>query len=485
VLIGRWAWLDARVLVEEHQDGKCLVRVGTHLRPTALGITAAVALGTLLTVAASAGAAYRWPTAGVAAAALTLALGAFTAARTARAAATVRQGLGRVADALGLVPLGRQPARPPLLAPSLPRTFGLRTAAVFVLMIVSLGASTFLLRDAAIARVMEFGPRMSAWLDTPGGLAVGPDGNLYLADAHAAAIRVIDGATLTSAPFAGSPDGNAGFSGDGGPALGARLSEPDGLAFAPDGDLVFADSENHRIRRIDRATGVITTIAGSGAAGWNGDGLPALATALDQPSAVAVAPNGDVYIADAMNNRVRRLDHATGLIETVAGNGRVDEDGARVGDGGPATSARLFMPSDVALAPNGDLYIADTHHNRIRVVDAATGRIRTVAGSGAFGRAPDEVEAIRGALSTPTGIALVATEGGTTLFIADSYNAVVRMVGPDGVMHTLDSGETLLAPARVAYAPASGWLYVTDAADDKLVALSVPGMRPARPEGAR
>jgi DNA-binding beta-propeller fold protein YncE len=141
------------------------------------------------------------------------------------------------------------------------------------------------------------------------------------------------------------------------------------------------------------------------------------------------------------------------------------------------------MPSDVALAPNGDLYVADTHHNRVRLVDAATGRIRTVAGSGEFGRAPDEVAATRGALSAPTGIALVPAAEGVTLFIADSYNAVVRMVAPDGTMRVVESGETLLAPARVAYAPASGWLYVTDAADDKLVALNVPGLRPGlRPD---
>ena len=482
LLIGRWAWLDARALVEEHQDGKCLVRVGTHIRPTALGVTAAIGLGLALSVAASAGFAYRWPAAGVAAAAVTLWLAGFIATRTARAAAAVRQGLEWMAGAEQLIPLRAQRARAPLLAPSLPRTFGLRTAMVFVLMIVSLGASTLMLRDAAIARVVEFGPRMAAWLDTPGGLAIGADGRIYLAGANPAQIRAIDPATLSGTVVVGGPDQEAGFSGDHGPALRAHIDEPDGMAFMPDGDLVFADSENHRIRRVDRETGVITTIAGSGVAGWDGDGRPALETALDEPSAVACAPNGDLYIADTMNNRVRRIDHATGLVSTVAGDGRVDQAGQRVGDGGAAIHARLFMPSDVALAPDGDLYIADTQHNRVRVVDAATGRIRTVAGSGEFGRAPDRIEATRGALSTPTGIALVPTERGVTLFIADSYNAVVRMVAPDGEMTVVESGGALTAPARVAYAPASGWLYVTDAAADKLVALVVPGLRPGRGE---
>ena len=482
VLVGRWAWLDLRALVEEHRDGKCLIRIGTHLRPTALGVATAVALGLALMVAASAGFAYRWPAAGVAAAGLTLGLGVFVWARTARAAATVRQALERVSAALELAPLRPEPARAPLLAPSLPSTYGIRSAPVFVLTILSLGASTFLLRDAAISQVIQYGPRMSAWLDTPGGLAIGPAGHIYLADAHSDAIRRIDAATLASATYAGDPGRGAGFTGDGGPAARAQLAEPDGIAFAPDGDLIVADSENHRIRRIDRETGVITTIAGSGVPGWNGDGLPALETAFDQPSAVACAPNGDIYVADTMNNRVRRIDHATGLISTVAGNGRVAEDGP-VGDGRSATEARLFMPSDVALGPDGDLYVADTHHNRIRVVDRATGRIRTVAGSGAFGNAPDAVPATEGALSAPTGIALLPGAGGLTLFIADSYNAVVRRIGPDGVMYRVEAGETLLAPARVAFAPASGWLYVTDAADDKLVALSVPGLQP-RPADA-
>ena len=477
VLVGRWAWLDLRALVEEHRDGKCLIRIGTHLRPTALGVAAAVALGLALTVAASAGFAYRWPAAGVAAAGITLGLGVFVWARTARAAATVRQALERVSAALALAPLRPEPARAPLLAPSLLSTYGLRSAPLFVLTILSLGASTFLLRDAAISQVIQYGPRMSAWLDTPGGLAIGPAGHIYLADAHSDAIRRIDATTLTSATYAGDPGRGAGFTGDGGPAARAQLAEPDGIAFAPDGDLIVADSENHRIRRIDRETGVITTIAGSGVPGWNGDGLPALETAFDQPSAVACAPNGDIYVADTMNNRVRRIDHVTGLVSTVAGNGRVAEDGP-VGDGRSATEARLFMPSDVALGPDGDLYVADTHHNRIRVVDRATGRIRTVAGSGAFGNAPDAVPATEGALSAPTGIALLPGAGGLTLFIADSYNAVVRRIGPDGVMYRVEAGETLLVPARVAFAPASGWLYVTDAADDKLVALSVPGLQP-------
>ena len=476
VLIGRWAWLDLRALVEVHEQGSCLVRIGSYLRPTALGVTTSVVLGLALTVAASAGFAYRWPTAGIAAATLTLGAGLYAAARTARVVAMVRLALERVAQALGLGSLHRTPAQPGRLAPSLLRRYGLRSATVFVLMIVSLSASTLLLRDAATAPVLVYGPRMSAWLDTPGGLAVGPDGDLYLADSHSDAIRLIDGASLAPIPYVGDQRRGPGFSGDGGPALAAQLNEPDGIALAPDGDLVIADSENHRIRRVDVETGVITTIAGSGLAGWDGDGRPALETAFNQPSAVACAPNGDIYIADTMNNRVRRIDYATGRVSTVAGTGRVSDDGSRVGDGGRATSARLFMPSDVALAANGDLYIADTHHNRVRMVHALTGRITSVAGSGAFGNSPEGIPALESNLSSPTGIALFENDEGLTLFIADSHNAVVRWVGPNGIMRNVDSDAMLLAPARVAFSRARGWLYVTDAADDKLVALNVPGL---------
>ena len=165
----------------------------------------------------------------------------------------------------------------------------------------------------------------------------------------------------------------------------AQLDTPDGVALAPDGDLIVADSHNDRIRRVDRATRIITTIAGSGETGYDGDGKPAIEAALNTPNAVWATPNGDIYIADTFNNRVRMIDHATGFIQTVAGDGEPGGSGP-LGDGGPATSAHLFMPSDIALARNGDLYIADMHHNRIRKMDAKTKIITTVAGNGVFGQ---------------------------------------------------------------------------------------------------
>src|SRR5262249_40552017 len=152
-------------------------------------------------------------------------------------------------------------------------------------------------------------------------------------------------------------------------ATQAQLDTPDGVAIAADGDLIIADSHNDRIRRIDRQTSIITTIAGSGDTGFDGDDGPAVDAMLNNPGGVAPAPNGDIYIAPTLNYRIRMMDHATGTIHTVAGDGTAGEDGKPVGDGGAAINASLNMPSDVAIGPNGDIYIADMHHQRIRKVD--------------------------------------------------------------------------------------------------------------------
>jgi GT2 family glycosyltransferase/DNA-binding beta-propeller fold protein YncE len=488
VFIDRWAWLDMRALVEEHGGGKSLVRVSTHLRPTSFGIVAAVGLGAALLVGAATGAALRQPVAGTIVAGLSVALIAVVLWRTAQTTAIVRRGISRVTIGTGMLAMPSTPARAPLIAPSLLRMYGLRSAFIFVVMIVALGASTFMLREAVTGPVIggrkgyagDYGPAIEAWLDTPGGLAIAPNGDIYIADSNNDVIRRVD-TRGDIEPVAGSHELGTGFSGDNGPAIVAQLDTPDGVAVAPDGDLIVADSHNDRIRRVDRATKVITTVAGSGENGYDGDEKPATNAALNTPSAVAAAPNGDIYIADTMNYRIRMIDAKTGLIHTVAGDGTAG-DPQHVGDGGPATSAHLNMPSDVAIdTRNGDIYVADMHHNRVRRVDARTHVITTVAGNGAWGNSGDDGPATAARLAGPAGVAVVHEAGGkVTIFIADYYNGHVRAVGPDGIIRDLsDEGrEAFGAPTRVAYDPRRGFLYVADSSQDRVVPLIIPKIAP-------
>jgi hypothetical protein len=303
---------------------------------------------------------------------------------------------------------------------------------------------------------------------------------VFIADSNNDVIRRVN-ARGDIEPYAGNHDLGAGFSGDNGQALEAQFDTPDGVAIAPDGDVIVADSHNDRIRRVDRPTGIITTVAGSGENGYDGDDKPALEAALNTPSAVAAAPNGDIYIADTLNYRVRMIDAKTGLIHTVAGNG-TPGDGVKVGDGGPATSAWLNMPSDVAIdGRSGDIYIADMHHNRIRKVDAKTHIITTVAGSGTWGNSGDDGPATDARLAGAAGIAVVPEPGGkVTLFIADFYNGNVRAVGPDGIIRNLsDEGHVAFgAPTRVAFFARRGLLYVADSSTDRIVPMIIPKIAP-------
>jgi O-antigen biosynthesis protein len=489
--VGRWAWLDARALVEDHGGGKSMLRISTHLRPTMLGVVTALTLGLAMLVAAVFGVALRWPPAGAITGGFTILVIAAALWATAQATAILGRSITRVTLSQGMHQMPSGPARAPLLAPSLLRMYGLRSATIFVVMILSLGASTFMLREVATGPVIggqkgyagDYGPAIEAWLDTPGGVAVAPNGDVYIADSNNHVIRRIDAQNTTIEPVAGNHDSGSGFSGDNGLATAAQLDTPDGVAIAPDGDLIVADSHNDRIRRVDRPTGVITTIAGTGGNGFDGDDKPALQAALNTPSAVAAASNGNIYIADTLNYRVRMIDSKTGLIHTVAGNGQAG-DGVEVGDGGPATGATLNMPSDVALDPkSGDLYIADMHHNRIRRVDARTHIITTVAG-GVWGYSGDGGPAILARLAGPAGLAVVPEpDGRVTIFIADYYNGHVRAVGPDGIIRDLsDEGRAVFgAPSRVAFAnagPRRGWLYVADSSQDKIVPLIIPRIAP-------
>jgi sugar lactone lactonase YvrE len=224
--------------------------------------------------------------------------------------------------------------------------------------------------------------------------------------------------------------GQPGFSGDGGPAVRAVVNQPFDLVYNADGDLYFSDTGNHRIRRIDTRSGVVTTIAGNGEKGFAGDGGPATAARMNEPYGLALDPRGNLYFADRLNRRVRRVDAETGVISTVAGDG----SNASTGDDGPGVKAGIVEPNDVALDGRGNLYIADVSGHRVRVLDVATGTIRTFAGDGRGRHAGDGGLAKDASLSGPRALRL-APNG--ALLILERNGNTLRSVAVDGTITTI------------------------------------------------
>lgn len=364
------------------------------------------------------------------------------------------------------------------------------------------------------------GPATSARLNFPSDVAVDSIGNLYIADTSNGVVRKVDPSGIISTVATGfslpvgvmtdsignvyisdafkaevlkldpsgvvtvvAGNGSFGYSGDGGPATSAQLFFPNDTGLDSAGNLYIADSGNNVIRKVDTA-GIITTVAGDGTAGFSGDGGRATAAELNFPSAVEADSSGNLYICDLANNRARAVN-PSGIINTVAGNGRfeagpdgrpptqveiglvegvattrdgsvyvadvvnstirkVSPDGVVTtvagtftsgysGDGGPATSAQLNGARDVALDAVGNLYIADTDNSRVRKVDSA-GIITTVAGTGVSGFSGDGGPATAAQINSPRGVE-IAPSG--NLYIADSGNACVREVNSAGVITTV------------------------------------------------
>jgi uncharacterized protein (TIGR03437 family) len=275
----------------------------------------------------------------------------------------------------------------------------------------------------------DSGMAISAELDYPTGVAVDSAGNLFIADTFNARIRKVTPAGTIST-VAGN--GTLGFSGDGGSPTSAELRLPDGVAVDSAGNIFIADETNNRIRKVT-AAGTISTVAGNGTAGFSGDGGFATSAELFEPGGIAVDGAGNLFIADSMNNRIRKVTPA-GTISTVAGNGVQGFSG----DSGPALLAELDQPSGVALDSAGNLFIADLMNSRVRKVTLA-GTITTVAGSGAFGFSGDNGPAISASLAEPWG---VAVDGAGDLFIVDSGNQRIRMVTPAGTISTVAGNGT-------------------------------------------
>ena len=211
--------------------------------------------------------------------------------------------------------------------------------------------------------------------------------------------------------------GTAGNTGDGGAALNARLRNPYDVAFATDGTMYIADRGNHRVRKVTTA-GVISTVAGNGSAGYNGDEIAATSARLNNPYSVAVDAGGNLYIADFDNERVRVVD-TSGLIHTFAGTGVATIDG----DGGPATEAGLHKPQYVQVTAAGDVYVSESNNNRVRLVH--DGQIDTIAGSGQFGYVGDGGAPIFSTWSRPSATVL---DPAGNLWVADRGNRRLRVI---------------------------------------------------------
>jgi DNA-binding beta-propeller fold protein YncE len=229
-------------------------------------------------------------------------------------------------------------------------------------------------------------------------------------------------------------NGRAGYAGDGGPAEEATLNNPFDVVFDPAGNLIFSDTYNHCIRRVDARSGIIETVAGSGEAGYSGDGEPGRKARFNQPYGLAVDRSDAVYVADRLNAVVRRIDGATGIVTTFAGTGAKGFSG----DGGLASRAGMVEPNGLAVSRDGRrLFIADVADNRVRVVDLSSGIISTFSGTGTAAHDGDGGPAVAAAIFGARAVAPRLSDDG--VYVLERQGSSLRLVSPDGVISTVAS----------------------------------------------
>jgi streptogramin lyase len=262
------------------------------------------------------------------------------------------------------------------------------------------------------------GPASAAELNNPFAVARGPDGLLYICDVENHRIRRVAG-DGTISTFAGS--GTKGYAGDGGPATAAALNEPYEMAWDKSGNLYFVERMNHTVRSVDARTGLIRTVAGKGVAGFGGDGGPGTEALLNQPHSLAFDAQGDLLICDILNHRIRKLDLDTATISTWAGTG----EKKTAADGSPITGSPLHGPRAIALARDGQLWLALREGNAVLQLDPRANAIRHVAGTGKSGFTGNGGPARQATLSGPKCVAL---DKAGNVYLADTESHSIRMI---------------------------------------------------------
>lgn len=305
------------------------------------------------------------------------------------------------------------------------RKYTLIAACLLVICSLSANAQNGVIKTIAGTGVAGFsgdgGPAGLAIIDSPRSVAIDHFGNIYFAAGNR--IRKISTTGIISTIAGGA---TAGYTGDGGLAIAAKLNAPQGISVDVTGNIFIADYQNSCIRKIN-TTGIISTVAGTGVAGFNGDGIPATSAELNRPAGVAVDASGTLYISDTWNNRIRKIT-SSGIIGTFAGNGTYGSGG----DGGPATAGQLTSPLDIKLDNSGNLYVADLGNNKVRKVNNS-GIISTFAGNGTVGLYGDGRPATVAQLANPT---VLTIDKSDNLFVGDLWQ-LRKVNAADGKIQTI------------------------------------------------